>query len=91
MQRQKLLILYLTNSTPDSAAIGWSIYDGTDKQKPPSDVDSPPPYGSALDAMRDGWRILRMPDLRPDYPGREYRTDYLKYEFVLEKLVDTDE
>lgn len=91
MQRQKLLVLYLNNSWPDATAIGWSIYDGTGQETPPSDVDSPPPYESALEAMRDGWRVIRMPELRPDFPGREYHTDYLKYEFVLEKMVDIDE
>lgn len=90
MKRQQLLFLYLGNSAPDSQTIGWSIYDGTGQQQPPADVDAPPPYDSALAAMRDGWRVIQVPTLQPDLPGREYHTDYLKFEFVLEKMVDTD-
>lgn len=91
MQRQKLLFLYLSNSAPDARTIGWSIYDGTGQSKPPVEVDAPPPYQSVLEAMLDGWRVIQVPTLHPDMPGREYHTDYLKYEFVLEQWVDIDE
>ena len=90
MKRQKLLFLYLSNSAPDSQTIGWSIYDGTGKEKPPTDVDSPPPYHSVLDAMMDGWRVLQVPTLNQEVPGQEYKTDYLKFEFVLERLEECD-
>ena len=31
--RQKLPVLYLNNSSPDSAMITWSIYDGTGREQ----------------------------------------------------------
>ena len=90
-KRQQLLFLYLGNSAPDSSAIGWSIYDGTGKEKPPTAVDSPPPYDSVLAAMLDGWRVIQVPTLKPDLQGQEYHTDYLTFEYVLERLEDCDE
>jgi hypothetical protein len=41
-----------------------------------------------LAAMRDGWRVIQLPALSPAAPGTEHATAFLKYEFVLEKLVD---
>jgi hypothetical protein len=47
-----------------------------------------PPYSSVLAAMRDGWRVIQLPQLREAAPGAEHETAFLPYEFVLEKLVD---
>jgi len=91
MKRQKLLYLYLRNSPPDSQTIGWSIYDGTDKEKPTTDVDAEAPYNSALEAMRDGWRVIQVPVLTPHFPGQEYNTDYLRFEYILEKFEECDD
>ena len=88
--RQKLLILY--SHTPDlNSGIGaWSLYDGTGKERHTTgDADSPP-YPSVLAAMRDGWRVLQLPQQFPAYPGMELSTAYLRFEYVLEKLEETD-
>ena len=85
--RQKLLFLYLANSELTAGTIAWVLYDGTSDTNPPIEpVDAEPPYPNALAAMRDGWRVIQLPELRPPYPGREYETSYLKFEVVLEKL-----
>ena len=54
------------------------------------DADEPP-YASVLAAMRDGWRVIQLPAAagRPRR-GAEHDTAFLKYEFVLEKLVEAD-
>jgi hypothetical protein len=88
MKKQKLLFLYSYNSQPDSKTVGWSLYDGTGKEKPSTAVDTPAPYDSVLEAMQDGWRVLQVPVLKPDYPGQEYSTDYLSFEYILEKMED---
>jgi hypothetical protein len=90
MKKQKLLYLYLANSRPDSNTIGWSIYDGTGKEEAPTEVDAPPPYDSAFDAMKDGWRVIQIPVLTPHLPGQEYQTDYLRFEYILEKMEECD-
>jgi hypothetical protein len=38
--------------------------------------------------MRDGWRVIQLATLQPAAPGAEHDTAFLKYEFVLEKLVE---
>ena len=91
MKRQKLLFLYLSNSTPDSKTIGWSLYDGTGKEKPPAEIETEPPYESALDAMKDGWLVIQLPTLSVDVPGQEYHTNYLEFEFILEQIEDCDD
>lgn len=85
--RQQLLILYTANSYPDAAVIGYSMYDGSSDDMPPHEVDTPMPYETVLDAMRDGWRVIQYPSLGRQ-KGNELETDYLEFEFVLEKIVE---
>jgi hypothetical protein len=88
MLRQQLLVLYATTSSPDSDVGAWSIFDGTGRQAHMAGDADKPPYASVLAAMRDGWRVLQLPSLQPAAPGAEHDTSFLKYEFVLEKLVE---
>lgn len=86
-QKQKLLFLYLGNSSLESEVVGWSIYDGTtDETFEAAGENTEPPYKSVLHAMRDGWRVIQAPFLKAPQVGREYENDYLDFEFVLEKL-----
>lgn len=84
--RQKLLVLYLGNSTLESGVIAWSFYDGTGQEKYNASGDTTPPYPSGLAAMLDGWRVISYPALRRAYPGQEYELAHLPFEFVFEKL-----
>lgn len=96
--RQKLLILYLYNPDLNSPVVAWSLYDGTTQPKPgeesayatQSGSEEKPPYSSVVDAMRAGWRVIQFPAQFPAYPGTEYQTSYLKYEYILEKLEEVD-
>jgi hypothetical protein len=38
--------------------------------------------------MQDGWRVIQFPPLAAAPPGAEHDTAFLRFEFVLEKLVD---
>lgn len=83
--RQKLLFLYLANSDLRAGVVAWSTYDGTSHDRP--DMDSPdPPYASAVEAMRDGWRVIQVSQLQYPPVGREFEVDYLKHEVILEKM-----
>ncbi len=83
--RQKLLFLYLANSDLHSAVVAWSTFDGTSQDRP--DMDRPePPYATAVEAMRDGWRVIQVSPLQAPPAGREFDVDYLKHEIILEKL-----
>ena len=86
--RQKILILY--SVTPDLRAnIGaWAIYDGSGKDHHTTGDSDKPPYTSVLAAMRDGWRVIQFPQQFPAYPGMELSTSYLRFEHILEKMVE---
>lgn len=60
--RQSLLYLQLQNTHPGSPALGYTlIVDGRTLDAPRDPKDWP--YQSALDAVRDGWRIISFPEL----------------------------
>jgi hypothetical protein len=83
--RQKVLILYLKNSSLDSRVVSWAIYDGTGReQHMPGDADTPP-YESGLAALQDGWRLIQLSQLLPPNPGQEFTVSYQRYECVFEK------
>lgn len=88
MQRQQLLVLYAATSSLDSPVGAWSFFDGTGRTATMAGDGVTPPYPSVLAAMRDGWRVIQLPALQPAAPGAEHDTAFLRYEFVLEKLVD---
>lgn len=86
--RQQILILYLSSADLSSGVGAWSMWDGTGKTHHTTGDSDKPPYKSVLDAMKDGWRVIQVPQQFPAYPGMEYSTSFLKFEFVLEKMVE---
>jgi hypothetical protein len=90
-RRQKVLVLYLSNSALDSRVLAWSIYDGTGKEAHTTGDSDSPPYNNGLDALKDGWRVIQFPQLIPPYPGDEYSTSFYKHEFIFEQLEDVDD
>ena len=90
MRRQQLLILYTGTSSPDSPVGAWSLFDGTGRESHMAGDTEAPPYPSVVAAMRDGWRVIQVPQLQPAAPGAEHDTAFLKYEFVLEKLFEVE-
>lgn len=87
-QRQQVLVLYLSNSALDSRVMGWSMYDGTGKENHTTGDSLEAPYKTGLAALCDGWRVIQFPQLNPPYPGEEYSTSFMKYEFIFEKIVE---
>ena len=80
--RQSLLYLQAPSTNPHSAVVGISIYeDGTD----PDGLDETGAfrYRSIKDALNDGWRIIKFPDM--SLAMNEQDTYGLGYEFVLER------
>lgn len=84
--RQKLLVLYLQSPDLYSPVSAWSLYDGTGRSSPTTGDSDKPPYESVVAAMKDGWRVIQFPQQFPAYPGTEYTTSYLRFEYILEKL-----
>ena len=88
--RQKLLVLYLHTPDLNSRVGAWALFDGTGKERHFSGDSEAPPYESVVKAMQDGWRVIQFPAQWPAYPGTEYQTSYLKYEYILEKMEAID-
>jgi hypothetical protein len=86
--RQRVLALYLSNSSLDGAVIAWSTWDGTGATRPTAGDGDEPPYATGVEALLDGWRLFQVSPLRPPAPGHEYDTSFLKHEFFFEKLVE---
>jgi len=84
--RQKVMILYLSDSALDSDVKGWTFYDGTGKEHHTTGDSDQAPYNNGLDALLDGWRVIQFPQLIPPYPGMEYTTSFQLYEYIFEKL-----
>ncbi|HEY3595319.1 MAG TPA: hypothetical protein VGL13_15640 [Polyangiaceae bacterium] len=86
--RQQLLIL--CSASPDLAShvVAWSFYDGAGEGTSMAGDDDTPPYASVLEAMRDGWRVLQLPQTPPPAQGSEYQPSFLKWEYALERIVE---
>jgi hypothetical protein len=84
--RQKILILYLTDSALDSKVIGWTIYDGAGRESHTTGDTENPPYATGLEALRAGWRVIQISQLIPPYPGVEFSTSFYKHEVIFEQL-----
>lgn len=91
MLRQKVMVLYLGSSALDTKVIAWAFYDGTGQQRHMSGDSDEPPYRTGLDALLDGWRLIQASPLVSHVSGDEFKTDYLKYEFFFEKMVEHHE
>ncbi len=89
--RQKILVLYLHTPDLNSHVVAWSMYDGTGKTSPTTGDSDKPPYNSAVEAMQHGWRVVQFPQQFPAYPGMEYHTSYLRFEYILEKMEEIDD
>lgn len=88
--RQQVLVLYLGTSALDADVVGWARYDGTGRTSPTTGDSDEPPYGTGVDALLDGWRLIQAAPLIPPYPGGEHDVSFLKHEFFFERLVNTD-
>lgn len=86
--RQQVLVLYLSSSALDAHVVGWSNYDGTGRTQPTMGDGDEPPYETAVDALKDGWRLIQASQLLPPATGQEFDVSFLKHEFFFEKLVD---
>ena len=61
------------------------FYDSTQPHEPALPIKEPP-YGSVLEAVAGGWRIVQFP-ISKLYSCQGMDNDYLGFEFILEKWV----
>ena len=82
-KRQRLLYLNTGNTGVDSQVLGMSMVENGQILEGPDDVDEWP-YNSVLEAMNDGWRVIKFPEMA--LLLQEDKTFGLGCEFILEKL-----
>ena len=82
-KQQRLLYLNTGNTGVDSQVLGMSLVENGEILEGPDDVDEWP-YNSVLEAMDDGWRVIKFPEMA--LMLQEDKTFGLGCEFILEKL-----
>ena len=82
-RHQRLLYLNTGNTGVDSQVLGMSLVENGQILEGPDDVDEWP-YNSVLEAMDDGWRVIKFPEMA--LMLQEDKTFGLGCEFILEKL-----
>jgi hypothetical protein len=84
-ERQQILILHSGGLSLAGPIVAWALFDGAqpddDRQMKTGDADEPP-YASVVEAMRDGWRVLQLPQ-----PPSDVDPGHLDHEYVLERMV----
>ena len=82
-KQQRLLYLNTGNTGVDSQVLGMALVENGEILEGPDDVDEWP-YNSVLEAMNDGWRVIKFPEMA--LLLQEDKTFGLGCEFILEKL-----
>ena len=80
--RQDLLYLQTNSSSPTAPVIGMRIIENGESSDGPADPDHWP-YQSVLEATRDGWRVIKFPEMALMLD--ESRQYGLGCEFILER------
>lgn len=79
---QRLLYLQTHTTDLESPVIGMATVEDAVVFEGPDDPDDWP-YQTVLEAMADGWRIIKFPELSLAFHDHDYGG--MKWEFVLEK------
>ena len=80
-KRQSILYLQVRRASLTSDVIGMSLFQDGEFHDPPGDEDWP--YKSVAEAMADGWRIIKFPEMALLLD--EKRTYGFGWDFILEK------
>ncbi len=81
---QKLLYLQTHSTAVDSPVNGMSIVEEGEIRLPPDNYDDWP-YHTVLDALKDGWRVAKFPELSLLYDHPDEVDRWMGCEFILEK------
>ena len=81
---QDILVFFQTSPALDVEPAAWARYEAS-KGTGIDDLveEDEPPYKSALAAMRDGWQVIQMSELKHRVPEDGYELGPLPYQTVL--------
>ena len=88
---QDVIVLFQTTPGLDSGVVAWARYEAS--KGPIRDLveESNPPYNTAMEAMRDGWQVIQMSELKHYSREEGYDLGPLPYQTVLAKLNELQE
>ena len=81
--RQRLLYLHTREPSLYAEVIGMAEHEPHDEGRDRLRTRTSWPYNCVHDAVKDGWFVVRFPEIRVPYD--DYEVDYLGFEFVLQK------
>ena len=81
-RQQRLLYLQTSTTGVDSDVLGMALVENGQILEAPEDPDEWP-YGTVLEAMADGWRVVKFPEMA--LLLQEDRTFGFGCDFILEK------
>lgn len=89
---QDILVLFQTSPALDVEPVAWARYEAS-KGTGIEDLveEDEPPYANALAAMRDGWQVIQMGELKQRSAEEGYELGPLPYQTVLAKYNELQE
>ena len=84
---QDILVLFQTSPALDVAPAAWARYEAS-KGTGITDLveESEPPYANAMAAMRDGWQVIQMSEMKQRSANDGYELGPLPYQTVLQRF-----
>lgn len=85
---QDILVLFQTAPALDTQVVAWARYEASKGTRIQDLVEeSDPPYSTAMEAMRDGWQVIQMSEMKHRPPGdAAYEDGPLPYQTVLSRF-----
>lgn len=89
---QDILVLFQTSPALDVEPVAWARYEAS-KGTGIRDLveEDEPPYVNAMAAMRDGWQVIQMGELKQRSEQDGYELGPLPYQTVLSKFNERQE
>jgi hypothetical protein len=89
---QDIIVLFQTAPALDANVVAWARYEAS-KGTGIRDLgeEEEPPYKNAIEAMRDGWQVVQMSELKHRSSTEGYDLGPLPYQTVLSKFNEKQE
>ena len=89
---QDVLVLFQTSPGLDITPVAWSWYESSKTTGIKNLVEeSAPPYKNAMAAMRDGWQVIQISEMKHYSPEDGYELGPLPYQTVLSRFSELQE
>jgi hypothetical protein len=84
---QDILVLFQTSPALDETPAAWARYEASKGARIADLVEeAEPPYANAMAAMRDGWQVIQMSEIKHRSAHEGYELGPLPYQTVLQRF-----